>query len=188
MPKRVSARIQDHFAPLTDPRRRKVTYPLINVVTIAICAVICGADDFVAIADYGRKKRKWLSQFLDLSSGIPSHDRFNAILDGNGVGSHYAAVCSAFVDLRGKDTNETRPHSSLGGGRHEGRQPQHAQPQSPSAKGNPAATETPWAWSCVRRFPFPIGCNADRRSAVCDLAFGHQPLRRDPGAPERNAP
>ena len=80
MPKKVSARIQDHFAPLTDPRRRKVTYPLINVVTIAICAVICGADDFVAIADYGRKKRKWLAQFLDLKTGIPSHDRFNAIL------------------------------------------------------------------------------------------------------------
>jgi predicted transposase YbfD/YdcC len=80
MPKKVSARIQDHFAQLTDPRRRKVIYPLINVVTIAICAVICGADDFVAIAAYGRKKRKWLAQFLDLSDGIPSHDRFNAIL------------------------------------------------------------------------------------------------------------
>ena len=47
MPKKVSARIQDHFADLTDPRRRKVTYPLINIVTIAVCAVICGADDFV---------------------------------------------------------------------------------------------------------------------------------------------
>jgi predicted transposase YbfD/YdcC len=80
MPEKVSARIQDHFIRLTDPRRRKVLYPLINVVTIAICAVICGADDFVAIADYGRKKQKWLSQFLDLKSGIPSHDRFNAIL------------------------------------------------------------------------------------------------------------
>ena len=57
-----------------------MTYPLVNIVTIAICAVICGADDFVAIAKFGRAKRKWLSQFLDLSSGIPSHDRFNAIL------------------------------------------------------------------------------------------------------------
>ena len=36
---------------MTDPRRRKITYPLINIVTIAICAVICGADDFVAIAE-----------------------------------------------------------------------------------------------------------------------------------------
>jgi len=74
------ARIQDHFAELTDPRRRNVIYPLINVVVIAVCAVICGADDFVAIAEFGRMKRQWLARFLDLRSGIPSHDRFNAIL------------------------------------------------------------------------------------------------------------
>ena len=80
MPTNTSVRIQDHFANLTDPRRRKVLYPLVNVVTIAICAVICGADDFVAIAKFGRAKRKWLSRFLDLTDGIPSHDRFNAIL------------------------------------------------------------------------------------------------------------
>jgi predicted transposase YbfD/YdcC len=71
--------LQDHFAELTDPRQREVTYPLINVVVIAICGVICGADDFVAIAKWGRTKRDWLAKFLDLSSGIPSHDRFNAI-------------------------------------------------------------------------------------------------------------
>jgi hypothetical protein len=75
-----SVRIQDHFAELTDPRRRKVRYPLINIVVIAVCAVIAGADDFVAIADFGRMMRKWFARFLDLTSGIPSHDRFNAIL------------------------------------------------------------------------------------------------------------
>jgi len=80
MPETRSLRIQEHFADLTDPRRREVIYPLINIVAIAICAVIAGADDFVSIAEYGRKKRKWLGQFLDLRAGIPSHDRFNAIL------------------------------------------------------------------------------------------------------------
>ena len=75
-----SARIEEHFKELTDPRRREVVDPLMNIVVIAICAVICGADDFVAIAEFGRKKRQWLSRFLDLESGIPSHDRFNAIL------------------------------------------------------------------------------------------------------------
>jgi len=75
----VSAQIQTHFASLTDPRRRKVTYPLINIVTIALCAVIAGADDFVTIAAWGRQKRAWLARFLDLSGGIPSHDRFNAV-------------------------------------------------------------------------------------------------------------
>lgn len=78
--RKTSVWIQDHFAELTDPRTRKVTYPLINIVTIAVCAVVAGADDFVAIADWGRKKKDWLAQFLDLSEGIPSHDRFNAIL------------------------------------------------------------------------------------------------------------
>jgi predicted transposase YbfD/YdcC len=75
----VSVRIADHFADLTDPRRREVVHPLINIVTIALCAVICGADDFVSIASYGREKQKWLAKFLDLGAGIPSHDRFNAV-------------------------------------------------------------------------------------------------------------
>lgn len=74
-----AARLHEHFAELTDPRRREVTHPLINVVAIAICAVIAGADDFVAIAKWGRTKRDWLAKFLDLSAGIPSHDCFNAV-------------------------------------------------------------------------------------------------------------
>lgn len=74
-----TCRIEDHFRDLSDPRTREVIYPLINIVTIAICAVICGADDFVAIARFGETKRDWFAKFLDLSRGIPSHDRFNAV-------------------------------------------------------------------------------------------------------------
>jgi predicted transposase YbfD/YdcC len=74
-----SARIRHHFADLTDPRRRKVIHPLINIVTIAICAVIAGADDFVSIVSWARQKRDWLARILDLEAGIPSHDRFNAV-------------------------------------------------------------------------------------------------------------
>jgi len=80
MARNVTAGIQEHFADLTDPRRRKVIYPLINIVTIALCAVMCGADDFVSIALWARTKQKWLAKFMDLSAGIPSHDRFNAVL------------------------------------------------------------------------------------------------------------
>lgn len=74
-----AASLQEHFAELTDPRRREVIHPLINIVFIAVCAVVAGADDFVAIARWGCKKRDWLSKFLDMSSGVPSHDRFNAV-------------------------------------------------------------------------------------------------------------
>ena len=74
-----SPRIDHHFQSLTDPRRKKVTYPLINIVTIALCATIAGADEFVAMAHWARLHKEWLAQFLDLSAGIPSHDRFNMI-------------------------------------------------------------------------------------------------------------
>jgi predicted transposase YbfD/YdcC len=72
--------VKEHFADLPDPRRREVVYPLVNIVVMALCAVISGADDFVAIAKWANTKRDWLAKFLDLSAGIPSHDRFNAIL------------------------------------------------------------------------------------------------------------
>jgi hypothetical protein len=51
----LSTQIKKHFASLTDPRRRKVTHPLINIVTIALCAVIAGADDFVTIAAWAAR-------------------------------------------------------------------------------------------------------------------------------------
>ena len=75
-----TARIAEHFKDLTDPRRRLGTYPLVNVVVIALCAVISGADDFVSIARWAKMKRGWLAKFLNMSAGVPSHDRFNAIL------------------------------------------------------------------------------------------------------------
>jgi len=75
-----SVSIVEHFSDLTDPRRGRVTYPLIDIIVIGICGVIAGADDFVAIAEYARIKKKWLSRFLDLKNGVPSHDRFNAVL------------------------------------------------------------------------------------------------------------
>jgi predicted transposase YbfD/YdcC len=99
-PKILSARIEDHFQSLPDPRRLRVMYPLINVVTIALCAVICGADDFVAIAEFGRQKKKWFAKFLDLSAGIPSHDRFNAILAAIKPAEFEKCLLSWITDLQ----------------------------------------------------------------------------------------
>jgi predicted transposase YbfD/YdcC len=74
------ASIEEHFSGVTDPRSGDPVYPLHNILFIAVCAVICGCDDFVAIAKFGRKRKEWLSRYLDVSMGTPSHDRFNAIL------------------------------------------------------------------------------------------------------------
>ena len=54
------ADVRIHFENLTDPRRGEPTYPLLNVVVMTLCAVISGADDFVAIARWSTKNRTWL--------------------------------------------------------------------------------------------------------------------------------
>lgn len=70
----------DYFANLDDPRiERNRKHPLINIIGIAILGVICGADSWVDIERYGNAKQAWLSLFLDLSNGIPSHDTFGRV-------------------------------------------------------------------------------------------------------------
>ncbi|MCC3434412.1 MAG: ISAs1 family transposase, partial [Oscillatoriales cyanobacterium] len=67
--------IADHFSDLEDPRvERTRHHQLIDIITLSICAVICGADTWVDIESYGRAKYEWLKKFLELPNGIPSHD------------------------------------------------------------------------------------------------------------------
>jgi predicted transposase YbfD/YdcC len=67
-----------YFAVMPDHRHPSyIKHPLPTIVGITIAAVICGAEDWYDVEDYGREKKAWLSQFLDVSSGIPSHDTFN---------------------------------------------------------------------------------------------------------------
>lgn len=70
----------DHFSNLTDPRiDRTKDHKLIDIVVIAVCSVICGADGWVGMETYGKAKYQWLKQFLELPSGIPSHDTFSRV-------------------------------------------------------------------------------------------------------------
>jgi hypothetical protein len=55
MPSKASIQIQDHFEELTDPRTKQVTYPLVNVVTIAVCAVICGRTILCPLPSLGKR-------------------------------------------------------------------------------------------------------------------------------------
>ena len=69
-----------HFAALPDPRiERCKRHRLLDVVTIALCAVICGADTWVDVAEFGRSKEPWLRSFLPLPNGVPSHDTFGRV-------------------------------------------------------------------------------------------------------------
>ena len=72
--------IAAHFDALADPRiGSKTEHKLLDIIVIAISAVICHADDWVSIAEFGRAKEPWFRQLLELPNGIPSHDTFNRV-------------------------------------------------------------------------------------------------------------
>ena len=80
MAKSKGASIIDCFATLEDPRiERSKRHKLLDIITIAICAIICGADSWVHIEMFGRSKEEWFQTFLELPGGIPSHDTFGEV-------------------------------------------------------------------------------------------------------------
>jgi predicted transposase YbfD/YdcC len=75
MPESAITRLKVHFGELPDPRaQHSIEHLLIDIVMITICAVICGAESWVEIENYGIAKQEWLKTFLELPNGIPSHD------------------------------------------------------------------------------------------------------------------
>jgi predicted transposase YbfD/YdcC len=79
------AKLLKHFRIVRDPRlERNKEHKLLDIIGLTICAVLSGADTFVAVAEYGCTKADWLKTFLSLPNGIPSHDtigRVFALLD-----------------------------------------------------------------------------------------------------------
>jgi len=91
-----------HFRSLKDPRvNRRKLHSLENILVIAVCAVIAGAQDFQQVALFGRKRLEWLKGFLDLPNGIPSHDTFERVfarLDPVAFQACFARWMSAWHD------------------------------------------------------------------------------------------
>jgi predicted transposase YbfD/YdcC len=76
----VAASMEEHFAGLSDPRvERSRRHKLLDIIVIAICGVICGADGWTDIEAFGEAKVGWLRTFLELPNGIPSHDTFGRV-------------------------------------------------------------------------------------------------------------
>lgn len=70
-----TASIIHHFSSIEDPRiNRQKKHELQDILFLTLCAVICGADNWVAIEAFGNARRKWLTSLLGLKHGIPSHD------------------------------------------------------------------------------------------------------------------
>ena len=80
MPKKPLEAIEEHFSKVNDPRiDRRKEHKLIDMIVIAICAVICGAEGWTDIENFGNSKLPWLKTFLELPNGIPSHDTFGRV-------------------------------------------------------------------------------------------------------------
>ncbi|MCB0156034.1 MAG: transposase family protein [Anaerolineae bacterium] len=77
----VIATIKEHFGQVRDPRQPgKVEHPLINIIFITICGVLCGANNWVAIEDFGNAQKEWLEQYLNLEKGIVKANIFYSII------------------------------------------------------------------------------------------------------------
>lgn len=80
MPKKPLEAIEEYFSKVTDPRKdRTKEHKLIDLIAIAICGVICGAEGWTDIENFGKSKEIWLRTFLELPNGIPSHDTFGRV-------------------------------------------------------------------------------------------------------------
>ena len=86
--------IFSHFDDLTDPRMdRTKRHLLIDMVVIALCAAICGAEGWADVERFGKKKKKeWFARFLQLLSDIPSHDTFGRVFARLDTSEFYACL------------------------------------------------------------------------------------------------
>jgi len=99
--------LKHHFADLIDPRgERSRLHELLDVVGIALCAVIAGAESWPAVEGYGHAKHDWLARHFRLPNGIPSHDTFRRVfclLDPEAFQQSFADWVAAMAD-RGAGT------------------------------------------------------------------------------------
>ncbi len=68
-----------YFADLPDPRAHNVRHRLIDLLVIALCATLCGAEGWDDFEDFAQAKAKWFASFLDLKHGVPSADTFRRV-------------------------------------------------------------------------------------------------------------
>ena len=93
-----------YFSDLPDPREGVTVHRLHDMVVVAVLAVICGADGWVQVEQFGRAKARWLGTFLGLPGGVPSHDTFGRVfarLDPAAFERCFVAWMSALVGVAG---------------------------------------------------------------------------------------
>jgi hypothetical protein len=121
--------LSDHLSALEDPRQAwKVVDPLPEVLLLALCATLAGADDFVEVTAWGEEHLDFLRRFLPDADGIPSHDALNDVMNALDAGLFAACFTARVAGLRAAEpdivaldgTTSRRTHA-----RARGRDPLH---------------------------------------------------------------
>ena len=87
-----TASIIHHFSSIQDPRvNRQKKHQLQDIFFISLCAIICGADNWVAVEEFGLAKEAWFTGLLGLEHGIPSHDTFGEVYAA--IDADHFSVC-----------------------------------------------------------------------------------------------
>ena len=72
--------LMEHLRQVPDPRMERTRrHELMDLLVIALCAVIGGADNWVDVEQFGKAKKEWFATFLKLPNGIASHDTFGRV-------------------------------------------------------------------------------------------------------------
>jgi len=106
---RLSSSFQEHFASLSDPRSPHAPnqrHALIDILVISVCAVICGAEGWEDIEEYGKAQAEWFREVLELANGIPCHDTFRRVLsrlDPDELTQCFVSWTAVLSDLSGGD-------------------------------------------------------------------------------------
>lgn len=113
-------RMAEVFVGIRDPRQaKKVEHNLVELLVVAVCGVLAGADDFVQIEEWAKEKLDWFRQYLKLENGIPSHDTFGrvfAAIDAEEFGAAFrrwvrhavpALECDEVVGIDGKTSRRS---------------------------------------------------------------------------------
>jgi len=115
---------REAFSTIEDPRiDRSKIHPLETIIFITLCSVICGSETWDDIASYARHKEEWLSKYVDLSNGVPSHDTLNrvfSLLDGGALEKSFVAWIKQIakisegevVSIDGKTLRGSKPSNS----------------------------------------------------------------------------